>query len=183
MCQLLGVSKSRTTPSNPQGNGMTERFNRTLLSMLGTLEAKEKINWALHVETLTHAYNDTRHESTCYTPYYLMFLRHPKLPVDVLIPQPLPESASDIGDQHSYVRRLEEHLRGAYNTVKEIAAKASEKQKAAYDQKVSAQPLKAGDWVLVANRTPRGRCKLKDRWESMPHVVVRKLHNLPVYIV
>ena len=30
MCKLLEVTKTRTTPLNPQSDGMVERFNRTL---------------------------------------------------------------------------------------------------------------------------------------------------------
>ena len=35
---LAGVHKSQTTPYHPMGNGMVERFDQTLLKMLGTIE-------------------------------------------------------------------------------------------------------------------------------------------------
>ena len=37
LCKLAGTVKTRTTPYHPMGNGMCERFNKTLLNMLGTL--------------------------------------------------------------------------------------------------------------------------------------------------
>ena len=44
---------------NIMGNAFTERFNRTLMNMLGTLDPKEKSDWKKHVGTLPHAYNST----------------------------------------------------------------------------------------------------------------------------
>ena len=49
LLQMLGIWKSRTTPYHPQGDPQPERFNRTLLSMLGTLDPRQKQKWSQHV--------------------------------------------------------------------------------------------------------------------------------------
>lgn len=49
LLDMLGIKKSRTSPYHPQGDPQPERFNRTLLSMLGTLNPKDKHKWSQHV--------------------------------------------------------------------------------------------------------------------------------------
>ncbi|MCG8075672.1 MAG: DDE-type integrase/transposase/recombinase, partial [Candidatus Thiodiazotropha taylori] len=94
LCEIASVDRSRTTPYHPMGNGMTERFNRTLLGMLGTLNDEQKQDWKSYVAPLVHAYNATRHESTGFAPHFLMFGRFPRLAVDAFLGiKPLGESA------------------------------------------------------------------------------------------
>ena len=83
LCKITGVKKLHNTPYHPQSNGQCERFNSTLCNMLGTLSDEEKSDWKSHLGCMTHAYNCTKHVSTTYSPYYLMFGRHPRLPIDV----------------------------------------------------------------------------------------------------
>ena len=59
-----------------QGNGQCERFNSTLCNMLGTLSEEEKSDWKSYLGCMTRAYNCTKHASTTYSPYFLMFSRH-----------------------------------------------------------------------------------------------------------
>ena len=83
LCNIMDIRKSRTTPYHPMGNGTTEKFNRTLLKMLGTLENEKKVDWKNHIPTLIHAYNCMPHDTTGFSPHYLMFGREPRLPVDI----------------------------------------------------------------------------------------------------
>ncbi len=82
LCNITGIYKTRTTAYHPMGNGQTERYNRTLLNMLGTLEQTQKSDWKRYLPSLVYAYNCTRHETTKVSPFELMFGRKPKLPID-----------------------------------------------------------------------------------------------------
>lgn len=66
------------------GNGWMERFNLTLCDMIRSLPPRTQVNWPQLLNPLTFSYNCTRHETTWYSPFFLMFGRTPKLPVDVL---------------------------------------------------------------------------------------------------
>ena len=83
LCKIMCIEKSRTTPYHASGNGITEEFNRTLISMLGTLVTEQKTDWKQYVAPVIHAYNCIKHESTGFSSYLLLFGREPKLPIDV----------------------------------------------------------------------------------------------------
>ena len=150
LCELAGIQKSRTTPYDPMGNGQVERFNRTLLDMLRTLEPEKKPNWKSYVPTLTHAYNCTKHESTGFSPFYLMFARHPRLPVDILLGTTPDAVEPGVGTSYTeYVQRLREQLEFAYRLAGSKAGGAQKAQKTYYDRKVREIALEVGDRVLV----------------------------------
>ena len=59
LCELMGVWKIQTSPYPPKTSGQCERFNSTLINMLGTLPKEKKSEWKNHIGTLVHAYNCT----------------------------------------------------------------------------------------------------------------------------
>lgn len=178
---LLGIRKSRTTPYHPQGDPQPERFNRTLLAMLGTLDPAQKPKWSQHISQLVHAYNSTRNDATGYSPYFLMFGREARLPVDLCFG--VGSDGEDGLKHHQYVANMKKELRNAYELAAKAASKNHERNKKLYDARVRNQTLEEGDRVLVRNLGLTGKHKLQDRWNSLPYVVITKLPNLPVYRV
>ena len=86
--RLLGVVKTRTTPYHPQSDGMIERFNLTLLSMLKMASIEEERDWDLKLPCLMMAYHASVHETTKATPFSLIFGREVQLPIDVMFGKP-----------------------------------------------------------------------------------------------
>ena len=85
LCSIANIKKPRSTLYHPMGNGMQKRLNQTLLNMFGTPEGHQKSDWKSYVPSLVQAYNSTRHESTGYSPHFLMFEWHPRLVVDIFL--------------------------------------------------------------------------------------------------
>ncbi len=154
MLKLSGVSKSRTTPYHPMGNGQTERFNHTLGDMISSLPPRSKVNWPQMLNTLTFSYNCTRHETTGYPPFFLMFGRTARLPVDVLFGSVILDGGTV--DVSKYVQSLGKDLREAMQLAQQNASKQQNKQAEHYNRKCKGHTLELGDRVLLANKGEKG---------------------------
>jgi hypothetical protein len=84
-CRLLGISQSLTTAYHPQTDGLTERFNQTLVDMLSKYIGDNSKDWDELIPYVLFGYRTAVQESTRETPFYLMFGRDPVLPIDVAL--------------------------------------------------------------------------------------------------
>ena len=174
VCHLLNIHKTRTTPYHPQSDGLVERFNRTLLDMLSTCTKDYPFDWEHHIRKVCMAYNSSVQASTGYTPFYLMFGRQARLPLDVMYETSRPTSSSP----GEYALALQKQLRTAYDLVRERLSKTHLRQRELYNQKVHGQPHKPGDLVWlhssVARKGPRR--KLSHQWTG-PFKVIKRLSD------
>ena len=183
MCSLLGIEKIWTTPYHPQTNGSVERVHQMLQCMIGKLDLEKRQKWPAHIGSIIITYNSTRSLVTGYSPYYLMFGRRPRLPIDLLFPtcrmQILTRTINE------YVASLYDRLRKSLLVAQDCAVKEAQRQKWLYDRKVGAIELRPGDNILVRLDAFRGqRRKLKNRWGSDLHMVVTRMADgIPAYVV
>ena len=183
LCQLAGVQKLRTSPYHPQTNGQCERFNDTLLNMLGTLTPEQKKDWKSHVPALVHAYNCTRNTATGFSPYFLLFGREPRLPVDVEFRLQRGGQKGSPGESN-YISQLKKRLQFAYRKAKCMAQKQQARHRGLYNLKCRGATLSVGDLVLVKQTAWKGRHKIQDRWEDREYQVVdQPTPGIPVYTV
>uniref|UniRef100_A0A8C7WS27 Gypsy retrotransposon integrase-like protein 1 n=1 Tax=Oryzias sinensis TaxID=183150 RepID=A0A8C7WS27_9TELE len=172
LCETYGVVKSRTTPYHPAGNGSAERFNQTLLKMLRALEEEKQNFWPQYLAELVHAYNNTVHSATGYTPSFLMFGRHLRLPVDLNLAVGPQQPGYLVG---GWVKDHHQKMSVAYRIARDQMKTASFQQKRHYDRSAKALPFLPGERVLVRLRNKRGRGKLAPWWSPEPFVVLEQV--------
>ena len=164
------------------GNGQCERFNRTLLSMLGTLEPENKSDWKSHIGPIVHAYNCTKNDATGFSPFFLMYGRNPRLPVDLILGNEEEEETSQ--DYGSFVSSLQERLSRSYKLAQGKSSIEKCRHKAMYDRKTKGATINTGDRVLVRNVGLRGKNKLADLYEIDIYEVIEQPNvNVPVFKV
>ena len=181
LCELYGVQKLRTSPYHAQTNGQVERINQTIIRMIGKLEEDRKACWSEHLPELLMAYNATRSVVTGCSPYYLLFGRRPRIPVDYLF-STLRDSPHQTKMEVS-VAAMQKRLKEAFALARRLTSEEVARQCRYYDRKAGAVALQPGDVVMVRTDGFVGKRKVKDRWEDRGFIVESQLEDWPVYKV
>ena len=174
MYLMLNITRLRTSPYHPQTDGLTERFNGTLESMIRKFAASNQRDWDEHLPYLLFAYREVPQESTGFSPFELLYGRRVRGPLDVLKEAWVGYEVEkeNVSVHVLEMRRCPEEMS---ELVKENATKAQKKQKNYYDKKSRQQNLKVGDEVLVLE--PARRSKLQLEWNG-PYKVTRRVSEV-----
>ena len=138
--KLSGVKMSHTTPYHPMRDGQVERLNCIIINMLKNLAREQKSRWYEHLNKLSFVHNCTRNDRTGLSPYYLLFDRSPRLPVDLMFESVSvsPKSSS----RKDYVVEWEKGMCEAYKIADENSKKAASYNKSHHDKRIHGTALK-----------------------------------------
>src|SRR6218665_441189 len=176
LCKLMEIDKIRTTPYRPSGNGMIERFHRTLNMLLGKVVSERQKDWDLHVPYIIAAYPSTEHEATQRTPNFLFLGRENHAPLDLILAQVIGLERPIYQDLEEYVEKQKEKMDTAYRLVREQLKRTAERRKKAYDLRVRPNKFSQGEWVYYY--CPRLRSGRKTKWARFytgPFLIVQVL--------
>lgn len=163
LCRLFKIKKSHTTTYHPQGNAITERFNRTLIQLLLSFQANTRKSWPSLLPRVCFLYNSTPHSSTGVAPFRLMFGREPRLP-DLGLTRPQDWETPFVEEE---TRRWKEIAQ----VVDRNAQAAQTRNKRAWDTRVRSRKLTPGMVVFRQRTGFTDRHKLADFHRSERYLV------------
>ena len=144
--EVLGVKKVNTTAYHPQTDGLVERFNRTLTSMLAKRVERSGSDWDTHLPYVLFAYRSSVQESTGESPFFLMHGRDPRLPS--VLEMDSPQLRANI-DLDTYKGELMSGLTEAWDLARQSIGKAQKAQKKHHDRKARDPRFHVGERVFI----------------------------------
>ncbi|GIY67291.1 reverse transcriptase [Caerostris extrusa] len=117
--EKLGISKQQTLAYNPQGNGLVERLNKTLIDTLSHLVSEKQEDWCQHVPLALMAFRNAHHRTIQETPAFLVYGRD--LAYDLIFR----DQVRTYSDASSFATQLVNRLQSSFALVKTTSRKIS----------------------------------------------------------
>ncbi|CAF1034793.1 unnamed protein product, partial [Brachionus calyciflorus] len=177
LMDLIYEKRLKTTPYHPQCDGQSERTVQTVKNMIKSHIDDNQIKWDENLQKYAHAYNSSVHETPRHTPFELMFGRKPKIPIDLIYPdpyslnrEPILEKYTLINEQgeidvladpvdtvkknipqiaNEYLENLKKSLKDSFETVKCNRNIRMNKAKIHHDRNIKKTEYKIGELVLT----------------------------------
>ncbi|GFO35039.1 Zinc finger protein [Plakobranchus ocellatus] len=169
ICRLLSIRQLITSPYHPQCNGLVERFNATLKSMLKKLAADRPGDWDRYISAALFAYREAPQESLGFSPFHLLFGR-PVRGLMTILRELWTKQIEDEEVKTTYQYGVD--LKGKIEEVIKLAqqnlSSASSRYKTHFDKRAKARSFDVGDKTLILLPTKSNKLQLK--WQGPFHV-------------
>ena len=180
LCGLLDIHKTQTAAYHPQADGLSERFMRPLKDMISAYISENQRDWDKNIDLIAFAYNTAVHSTTKYSPYYLLYGRIPKIPLDILSA----DISIDLGlTEQDYVNNLQNKLESAFQIVIQNRDYRMNLAEIRHNRFVRAAKFNINDqvWVQVKQTKKGQNKKLSWKWTG-PYIIINAFGD-STYIV
>jgi len=164
VCKLYSIKKVNTTSYHPQTDGLVERMNSTLCQTLSMFVSKNHKDWDVFVPAALFAFRTSPSESTGETPFYLLYGREARLPMEVSLLPP-GDPISSISEHRS---RIVKSIEIAQTIARENIARAQQKMKEYYDRTAKEPNFPEGSkvWVYIPKSKNGNDMGIRNIWLS-----------------
>ena len=140
--ELLGIQDLRTTSHRPTGNSQVERVHGTINAVFAKTVSQNLRDWCEIAPFVTFAYNTSRHSSTSFSPFYLMYLREPRVGIDLMLNKKEPA----FRDFDEYSDEISRKMNIAYRIVETQLKVVFDRAKRRYDSRVKSVKFVVGEF-------------------------------------
>eukprot|EP00745_Piridium_sociabile_P005869 TRINITY_DN137899_c0_g1_i1.p1 TRINITY_DN137899_c0_g1~~TRINITY_DN137899_c0_g1_i1.p1 ORF type:complete len:280 (-),score=57.61 TRINITY_DN137899_c0_g1_i1:5-796(-) len=169
--RLLAIKAKYTTPYHAQCNGLVERFNGTLKSMLFKLAKEQPKEWDRWVPSLLFAYREVPQESTGYSPFELLYGRTVRGPMQVLRELWIHPERQELSTAAEYVVKLRNKIAESCEVAQQVLEASSTRYKKYFDRKTQQREFRVGEKVLMLR--PVETNKLEMEWKG-PYTIIER---------
>ena len=151
---LLGFDHSKIAPHNSKANGKVEVAHKSVKNILRNYMDEFKEDWDLHLPMVEFTYNVQMNDTTGYSPFFVMFGRHPILPLEAFIgPSDRPAMKTS-----EYIKELTEKRDKVIKVITREIKRKQITRKRKYDKQNANRmtKLNIGDIVRIENTDRTG---------------------------
>lgn len=142
----LGSTLDMGAAYHPESDGQTENANKTLEIMLRSVIDFTQVDWDEHLAAAELAFNNSKNETTGFTPFYMMYGREARMPIDVAL-APFTKAADNPTAAEATARWRAALLQASDNT-----ARQQGRQKKYADRTRRDVRFAVGDRVLLSTQ-------------------------------
>ena len=172
VCHLINTPRQHTTAYHPQTDG-DDRFNGTLTESLSMYVSSNQKDLDKHIPMVLFAYHVSPNATTGESPFYLLYGREPRLPVDAALLLPSSNLSPSVAEHQA---RIVQSLEEAQKIICSNTQLTQQRMKLQYDKTSAPVQYRIGSkvWVYTPKMKKGLSKKLSHNFHG-PYCIVNQL--------
>ena len=147
--KICSVNQTVSTPYHHQTVGVNERWNGTLEKMMARVCQEYPKGWDRYLPAILFSYREILHDSTGFSPYFLLFGREMHGPMSILREMIAGKVECQAVSVYQYLVELRQRLQSSCEIAADRTVARSKVNKKHYDRLAAERTLSPDDMVLL----------------------------------